>query len=115
MAEDTALRREDVNTNPIRSLVPIARILGADGFTDHVANLITKYWKTKSGLSHRQFRNIRELNDAISKLTANMSKPEKLALGKFIGLHKKMSFDVGLKTGLMTFLNANEREGLDGK
>lgn len=87
----------------IKSSVVIAKHLGAGGFSDLVANQVESYWKKCSGLSPRQLRQIHQLEKAIADLAKNLSVTDRLALGRFIGLHKKMSFDTGLRIGLMTF------------
>jgi hypothetical protein len=87
----------------VNSAVVIARLLGTEGFTDHLGNQIEKYWRTRSGLTHRQQRQIEKLDKAVAEMTAKLDVKERLALGRFIGLHKKMSFDTGLRIGLTAF------------
>jgi hypothetical protein len=100
-----------------RSAVVIARLLATEGFTDHTANQVERYWKEKSGLNRRQQRQISRLEDEISALAKDLSVTQRLALGRFIGLHKKMSFDAGLKIGLQAFAQRMDKliEGEDGE
>ena len=94
----------------INSAVVIAQLLGTEGFSDFVANQVEKYWRAKSGLTKRQQSQINRLNKEITRICEGMPEGDKLILGKFIGLHKKMSFDVGLKIGLQAFAQKNAKE-----
>jgi hypothetical protein len=92
-----------------RSAVVIARLLATEGFTDHTANQVERYWKERSGLNARQRRQIERLEAEVSALTKDMTVAQRLALGRFIGLHKKMSFDVGLKIGMQAFAQRTDK------
>lgn len=81
----------------INSAVVIAKLLGTEGFSDHVANQVEKYWRYRSGLTERQQKSVARLEKEITRICESFSEGDKLILGKFIGLHKKMSFDTGLK------------------
>lgn len=93
-----------------RSAVVIARLLATEGFTDHTANVVEKYWKKKSGLTARQEKQLAQLEKKFSKFMANVSIEDRLVIGRFIGLHKKMSFDTGLKIGLQAFATKMDKE-----
>ncbi len=84
----------------INSAVVVARLLHAEGFSDYVANQVESYWRRNSGLTEIQKRGIEKLDKGIARITAGMSEKDKQILGKFIGLHKHMSFDTGLRIGL---------------
>ena len=86
--------------SPLRSSVVIAKLLSSEGFTDHVANEVERYWKHSSGLTDRQQRKIEQLERDLSELCANMTTGQRMVLGRFIGLQKKMSFETGLRIGL---------------
>jgi len=100
----------------IKSAVVIAKLLGTEGFTDHLGNQIEKYWKNQAGLTDRQKRQLVQLDKAISEISHKLDVKERLAFGRFIGLHKKMSFDAGLRIGLTTHAvkNDKETEGVTG-
>lgn len=102
-------------SHAINSSVVIAKALSSDGFTDHIAGCVEKYWKQNSGLTDRQKRSIAKLREEITRMTSTMSVGDKLILGKFIGLHKKMSFDVGLRIGLTTFAHLNAKDLEEGE
>lgn len=93
-----------------RSAVIIARLLSTEGFTDYTANLVESYWKKKSGLTARQERQIAQLEKKFSKFMEDVSIEDRLVIGRFIGLHKKMSFDTGLKIGLQAFATKMDKE-----
>ncbi len=88
----------------IRSSVVIARLLDSEGFTDHTANQIERYWKKVARLSPRQQRQILRLEKEIASMAAGLTEGQRLAMGRFIGLHKKMSFETGLRIGLTAYL-----------
>ena len=93
-----------------RSAVIIARILSTEGFTDYTANLIERYWRKNSGLSQRQERQIVQLDKKVSEIMKDMPIENRLVIGRFIGLHKKMSFETGLKIGLQAFAQKMDKE-----
>lgn len=90
--------------NTTKSLSKIAKILGAEGFNPYLSNKIKQYWQRKSGLSQRQQANVKRLQTELTRIASTLSEGDRLILGKFIGLRAKQSFDVGLKTGLMTHI-----------
>lgn len=88
----------------IRSSVVIAKLLCSEGFTDHLGNQVEKYWKT-SIMRNQAKRKIARLEKEFSEIiTAKLDMKERMLLGRFIGLHKRMSFDVGLRVGLQAFI-----------
>ncbi len=87
----------------LNSAIVIARLLGTEGFTDHTANEVERYFRNRSGLNDRQKKAISLLDKEVSNIMRHLTKGECLVIGKFIGLHKKMSFDTGLKIGLQAF------------
>lgn len=94
----------------VNSAVVIAKLLGTEGFSDFVANQVESYWKGRSGLTERQQRSIARLDKEISRICESLSEGDKMLFGKFIGLHKKMSFDTGLKIGLQAFATKANKE-----
>ncbi|MBZ5533064.1 MAG: hypothetical protein LAO20_16665 [Acidobacteriia bacterium] len=87
----------------IKSSVVIAKLLCSEGFTDHLGNQIEKYWKTsimRGGARRKIARLEKEFSDA---MTAKLDMKERLLLGRFIALHKRMSFDTALRIGLQAF------------
>jgi hypothetical protein len=89
-----------------RSSVVIARLLASEGYTDYLANQIERYWMKTSGLSDRQTKKIQRLNKELSRIAKELSEGDKMVLGRFIGLHKKMAFDTGLRMGLIAYLTS---------
>ena len=92
------------------SAIIIAQLLSTQGFTDHTAAEVERYWRAKSGLSERQRRHLEELDRALAEMAAKLTPGDRLVMGKFIGLQKKMSFDVGLKIGLQAFAQRQSKE-----
>ena len=96
-------------SKPLRSAVVIGKLLSTEGFTDHVACMIEKYWKKSSGLTERQRRQMKRLETELSRICGDMPPGDRLVLGRFIGLHKKMSFDTGLKIGIQAFATRQDK------
>lgn len=94
----------------VKSAEVIGRLLGAEGFSDYLANQIEHYWKTRSGLTERQQKSIKVLRKEFSGIMANLSKAECLVIGRFIGFKEKMAFDTGLKIGLQAFAQKTNKE-----
>jgi hypothetical protein len=94
----------------IRSAVVIAKLLGTEGFTDYVANQVEQYFRRRSGLTQRQKNSIKKLDAEVARICENMPIGDRKVLGSFIGLHKKMSFDTGLKIGLQTYAQKTDKE-----
>ena len=95
--------------NPINSAVVIAKLLSVEGFTDHTANQVERYWKRNSGLNKRQKSKLKRLDVELSEVMRKLTEGEKMVVGRFIGLHKKMSFDTGLKIGIQAFAVKNNK------
>lgn len=94
-------------SKPLRSSVVIAKLLKSEGFSDHVANMVERYWMKNICRGRRKKLNLaKELGQLSLKLTDG----EKLILGKFIAWHKRMSFDVGLRIGLTAFARKLDKE-----
>lgn len=94
----------------IRSAAVIARLLGSEGFSEYLANEVEKYWKTRSGLTERQQNSIKRLKKELSGIMSNLSKADCLVVGRFIGLKEKVAFDSGLKIGLMSFAQKQDKD-----
>ena len=94
----------------INSAVVIAKLLATEGFTDFVANEVEKYWRKKSGLTDRQQKSLQLLDIEFTDIMKSLTKAQCLVVGKFIGLHKKMSFDTGLKIGLQAIAQNHAKD-----
>ena len=82
----------------------LAKLLATEGWTDYLANGVEQYWRNKSGLTERQRRQIERLDKEVSRIMAAAQEGDRRIIGRFIGLHKKMSFETGLRIGLMTLI-----------
>jgi hypothetical protein len=91
------------------SAIIVARLLATEGFTDHTANQVERYWKRRSGLSPRQHRQLKQLETELSEIMKGLSAAERLVVGRFIGLRMKMAFDTGLKIGLQAFAQQTDK------
>lgn len=92
----------------LRSSVFIARLLDSEGFSDFVANQVERYWK-RSICDRRHLRKYGKLDKDITEMCKKLTEGEKTILGKFIALHKKMSFDTGLRIGLTAYAVKNDK------
>jgi len=85
----------------LHSSVAIAKLLDSEGFNDHVQNMVEKYWLNIVKASARKKH--RRLERSIADMCKKLDDGEKLILGKFISMHKAMSFQTGLRIGLTAF------------
>ncbi len=102
--------RKEQPHKPLKSSVVIARLLKSDGFTDHVANQVLKYWRNAAGLTERQKRQMDGLQTELSDITGKLTAGERMVIGRFFGLRIKAAFDTGLRIGLMTSLHCKDIE-----
>lgn len=102
--------RKDGKGNHIRSAVVIARLLSTEGFTDHVANQVESYWKRAAGLTDRQRTQLGKVEASFSEIASTLTVAQRLVIGRFIGLHKKMSFETGLRIGLQTYAQKVDKD-----
>lgn len=94
----------------MKSAIVIAKLLDCEGFTDYTANQIENYFRHRGGLTDRQKRLIERLERAIAEWCKDLPEEKRLLLGKFVGLHKKMAFDTGLRMGLTCMAVRNNQE-----
>jgi hypothetical protein len=94
----------------IKSSIVIAKLLGSEGFTDHVGNAVEKYWK-QTIMRRQASRKIARIEKEFSALiTEKLDMKERMLLGRFIALHKRMSFDTGLRIGLVAHAVKQDKE-----
>ena len=104
-----SLPRKSAN-KPINSACVIAELLAAQGFTDYLANRIENYWKRNAGLTERQLERFKRLDAELSRIMKGLSEGDRGIVGKFISLHKRMSFDTGLRIGIQAFAVKQDKE-----
>lgn len=91
--------------DPIKSAVVIAQLLDCEGFSDHTANAVKRYWWRNCCKPHAQAR-LAKVRRAFSEMVkAKLSDTDRIVLGRMIGLLSKMQFDTGLRVGLTAFLH----------
>jgi hypothetical protein len=88
--------------SPLNSSVAIARLLDSEGFSDHVGAMVERYWK-RNIMQARKAARIERAERAFSEqIISKLTDADRIVLGKWVGLQKKMSFDAGLRIGLAT-------------
>jgi hypothetical protein len=93
----------------MNSSVVIARLLDSEGFSEFAQNATERYWM-RSICDPRRRRKYRKLDKELSAIAEKLTDAEKLILGKFISLHKRMAFDTGLRIGLTAFARKHDKE-----
>ena len=84
------------------SLAAIGTLLGGEGFTDHCAQMVKRYWLNRH-VTRDKLRRVKQVKRAFNEqVGSKLSAADRLILGKFIALISKASFETGLRTGLMT-------------
>lgn len=98
----------------VNSAVVIARLLGTEGFTDHTAAQVKRYWMHRSGLTERQRKSIERLKKEFGAImNSKLGEGERLIIGKYIGLLMRMGFDTGLKIGIQALLTESGNKEID--
>lgn len=82
----------------MRSSIIVARLLDSEGFTEHTATAIDRF--ARSQMTQHQQQRFERLKKAMSELCQNLSVGDKLAIGRFITIHKEMAFQTGVRIGL---------------
>ena len=85
---------------PTKTLSVIAQLLGAEGFNDYVAHKIEYYHKRRT-FTERQRQRLEVTRKSFGKIMSKLDEGDRLVVGKFIRLKDHMSFDAGLRIGLM--------------
>lgn len=100
------------DNNTINSAAVIAQLLGVEGYSDFVHNQVERYWRRRV-MDHRRANRVLRIERDFSKMVEelDLTEGDRLLLGKFIGLRAQMSFDTGLRIGLMAFLKRQELNG----
>jgi len=97
----------------VNSAVVIARLLGTEGFTDHVAAQVKRYWMHRSGLTERQRKSIERLKKEFGEIMHGLNEGQRLIVGKYVGLLMRMQFDTSLKIGIQSLLTQNGNHDID--
>jgi hypothetical protein len=95
---------------PRTTLHALAAVLGGEGFGEHAANEVKRYWNRRV-MSDRQAGRVERIRSAFSQMVADkLDDRDRVVLGKFLGLLCKCHFDTGLRLGLMTLAAEFGRE-----
>ena len=97
---------------PTKTLAVIAHLLGAEGFNDHVAHQIEYYHKRRT-FTEYQCKRLQVTRKSFGKIMAKLDEGDRLVVGKFIRLKDHMSFDAGLRIGLMKHVWDVTKDGRD--
>ncbi len=92
--------RNDRRRHSSKSLSVIAKLLGAEGFTDYVANEIERYHNRRT-FTERQSKRLELTRKSLGKVMKKLDEGDRLVVAKFIRLKGHMDFDAGLRIGLM--------------
>ena len=94
----------------MKSSVIIGQLLNSEGFSDHTAACVEKWYKRNYVLTDRQQQQIARIEKEMSQWCAGLSASQRLLLGKFVAFHKKMGFTAGLHIGLTCMAVNNCKE-----
>lgn len=110
-----AKRQKEHGRPKWKTLSQIARLLGGEGFDKYACRCVEYYFVRRSGLSRNQRNKFEERRRELSTIMATLSPGERMVVGKFIHEQARMSFDAGLKIGLLAHASRAEatRLGLE--
>jgi hypothetical protein len=113
--EQSESGRRDRGRPRWRTLSKLAELLGGEGFTENTARCVEYYFTRRSGLTRHQQKKIEERRKQFSAIMSALSPGDRLVVGKFIHQQTRMSFDAGLKIGLLAHATRAEafRLGID--
>lgn len=96
----------------IRSAAVIAKLLACEGFTDHLAGEIKRYWYAACCRATPQSRRrILKAKRAFTELVkAKLTDTDRLILGKWMSVFARMQFETGLRLGLMAHAQENAKD-----
>lgn len=94
----------------MKSSVVIGQLLDSEGFSDHTAACVEKWFKRNCVPTERQHRQIERIEREIAEWCASLPASKRLLLGKFVGFHKKMGFTAGLHIGLTCMAVKNDKD-----
>lgn len=102
-------------SRPIKSAVAIAQLLDCEGFSDHTANQVKRYWMASVCKRHEKMRIARKRKAFQEMAKAKLTDGDRIILGKWISVIMKQSFDTGLRMGLTASLHplAEEVNGVE--
>lgn len=86
-----------------RRLEAIAKIIGAEGFTDFAANEVKRYWRRRV-ITPDGRKRVGKIRRAFGEVAARLPAGDQLILGKYISILCKEQFETGLRLGLMTLV-----------
>lgn len=87
-----------------KSAICVARLLNAEGFSQHVANEVKRYALRSIATIGQKRRFAKVVKGIREVVMPKLNEADKALLGKFISSQKKMSFETGLRIGLTAFL-----------
>lgn len=94
---------------PINTSATLAKILKAEGWTDHLANEIERYVHG-SVTTERQNRQAERIEEAFGRdVVPKLSQGDRMVVGRFVSLKMSAGFEAGLRTGLGARIHQSER------
>lgn len=87
-----------------KSLIFVAKLLDAEGFSDFTAAQVRRWWKKNRMKTSQAFRINRVKKAFQDMVKEKLNERDRLVLGRFIAMQQKMSFDAGLTAGFMATL-----------
>jgi len=98
-------------TRPAKSSLSVAKLLDSEGYSDHTANQIRRYWHKNCVLTERQEKRAAGIHKAFSDHVASkLTESQRLVMGKYIALLNRANFETGLRMGLTVRLFPGEEE-----
>lgn len=85
--------------------VAVAKLLGTEGFSPHVAGLVRLYCLRNTSTPEQRRRFFRTKKAWSEIVKEKLTDGDRMVLGKFIGCLQAMAFDTGLRVGLTAFLH----------
>lgn len=96
-----------------RSSVVIAKLLHSEGYTDFVANMVKRYWR-RNLVDPNRLGRLASIERAFrEQVIPKLTDGDKKVLGRFMSVNSRMQFDAGLRIGLMSAMQGQEKDDAD--
>ena len=90
------------------SAIIVAKLLDTEGFTEHTANVVDRFARRQMGKREQERHDKTER--AMGNVCENLDDATKLVIGAFVTLHKKMSFETGVRIGLTAMATKDAKD-----
>lgn len=94
----------------IKSSAHIAKLLDGEGYTEEIVARVERWQRQQVKSLVRRQKDLELARSAAGRVFSRLSERDRKAVGRFIALKDRMSFEAGLKVGLTTAFYGDDGE-----